>query len=58
MPEIDAKGSKLFAIAPEKMEICQEFKAASGLRFDLLSDSNNKVANMVWYTNCLKQRRR
>ena len=46
MPEIEARGSKLFAIAPEKIEICREFKAASGLKFELLSDSNNEVAKM------------
>ncbi len=46
MPEIEARGSKLFAIAPEKIEICREFKAASGLKFELLSDSNNEVAAM------------
>ena len=44
VPEIEARGSKLFAIAPEKIEICREFKAASNLKFDLLSDSNNEVA--------------
>jgi peroxiredoxin len=46
VPEIEACGSKLFAIAPEKIEICREFKAASGIRFELLSDSDNKVAAM------------
>ncbi|MDC1286630.1 AhpC/TSA family protein [Gammaproteobacteria bacterium] len=46
VPEIEARGSRLFAIAPEKIETCREFKAASGLRFDLLSDSNNDVAAM------------
>ena len=46
MPEIEVRGSKLFAIAPEKIEICREFKAASGLKFELLSDSNNEVATM------------
>ena len=46
VPEIEARGSKLFAIAPEKIEICREFKAASGLKFELLSDSNNEVAAM------------
>ena len=44
LPEIEAKGSKLLAIAPEKIEACREFKAASGIRFELLSDSNNDVA--------------
>ena len=44
VPEIEARGSKLFAIAPEKIEICREFKAASGLKFELLSDSDNEVA--------------
>ena len=46
VPEIEARGSKLFAIAPEEMEICRKFKAASGLKFELLSDSNNEVATM------------
>ena len=46
VPEIEAKGSKLFAITPEKIEICREFKAASGLNYELLSDSNNEVAKM------------
>ena len=46
VPEIEARGSKLFAIAPEKIEVCREFKAAAGLKFDLLSDSNNEVATM------------
>ena len=46
VPEIEGRGSKLFAIAPEKIEICREFKAASGLKFELLSDSNNEVATM------------
>ena len=46
VPEIEARGSKLFAIAPEKIEICREFKAASGLKFELLSDSSNVVATM------------
>jgi len=46
VPEIEARGSRLFAIAPEKIEICREFKAASGLKFELLSDSNNEVATM------------
>ena len=46
VPELEARGSKLLAIAPEKIETCREFKAASGIRFELLSDSNNKVAAM------------
>ena len=46
VPEIEASGAMLLAIAPEKNEICREFKAASGIRFELLSDSNNEVAAM------------
>ena len=46
VPQIEASGSRLFAIAPEQVESCREFKAASGLRFELLSDSNNEVATM------------
>jgi len=46
VPEIEARGSKLFAIAPEKIEICREFKASSGIKFELLSDTNNEVAGM------------
>ncbi len=46
VPEIETRGSRLLAITPEKIEICREFKAASGLRFELLSDSNNEVAAM------------
>ena len=46
VPEIEARGSKLFAIAPEKIDICREFKAAAGLKFELLSDSSNEVAKM------------
>ena len=46
VPEIEARGSRLLAIAPEKIETCRKFKAASSLRFDLLSDLNNEVAAM------------
>lgn len=45
LPELSAKGAALLAIVPETPEICREYKEASELAYELLSDSNNAAAD-------------
>jgi len=45
LPELRLIGVKLFAIAPETLEVCREFKAAAKLDYELLSDAGHIAAD-------------
>ncbi|MGR3715881.1 MAG: peroxiredoxin-like family protein [Thermohalobaculum sp.] len=44
LSKVHAKKATLWAIAPEKLESALEFQQAAGLKYTLLSDHENKVA--------------
>ena len=45
LPELEAKGVTLLAIAPETPDICRDYKQAAGLDYELLSDLDNETAD-------------
>jgi len=46
LPKVHAKNATLWAIAPETPERALEFQQAAGLEYPLLSDHENKVAEL------------
>lgn len=50
LPELSAIGVALFAIAPETLEVCREFKAAAKLDYELLSDTGHVAADAYGLT--------
>lgn len=50
LPDLRAIAVKLFAIAPETLEVCREFKAAAKLDYELLSDTGHIAADAYGLT--------
>lgn len=50
LPDLSAIGVKLFAIAPETLEVCREFKSAAELDYELLSDTGHVAADAYGLT--------
>jgi peroxiredoxin len=50
LPEFGAIGVRLFASAPETLDVCRSFKAAAKLDFELLSDAGHAAADAYGLT--------
>jgi peroxiredoxin len=50
LPELSAIGVKLFAIAPETLEVCRDFKSVAKLDYELLSDTGHVAADAYGLT--------
>lgn len=50
LPEFGAIGVRLFAVAPETLDVCRNFKEAAKLDFELLSDIGHAAADAYGLT--------
>ncbi len=50
LPDLGAIGVRLFAIAPETLEVCREFKSAAEIDYELLSDTGHVAADAYGLT--------